>query len=156
MPMKGPGVDKTTAGPVLVGAAMELRVPDGIVGLVGDVARRHPDLIACQGHGTTYTYASLMSAVDRLAFWLCTMTEPGATVALYLPRSTTLPVVMLACLRSGRAFLPLDPSAPSLRLAGMLEDAKPALLLIADSRQRDALPEPLRAVPHGALDEALA
>ncbi|MED7948907.1 AMP-binding protein, partial [Streptomyces sp. BE303] len=50
---------------------------------------------------------------------------PGRWVGLALPRSVDLVVAMVAVLRSGAGYLPLDPGFPAERLAFMVEDAGP-------------------------------
>ncbi|KRA17573.1 non-ribosomal peptide synthetase [Lysobacter sp. Root604] len=54
---------------------------------------------------------------------------PGQIVAMALPRDENLLVAMLAIGFAGAAYLPLDPEAPEERLANMLDDARPVLLL---------------------------
>ena len=58
---------------------------------------------------------------------------PGSIVAMALPRDEHLLVAMLAIGFAGAAYLPLDPDAPDERLARMLEDAAPALLLTSSA-----------------------
>ncbi|AEV85018.1 thioester reductase [Actinoplanes sp. SE50] len=54
---------------------------------------------------------------------------PDTVVGLLLPRGTDLVVAMLAVLRAGGAFLPLDPAYPAERIRYMLDDAAPAVVL---------------------------
>lgn len=87
----------------------------------------HPALVA---GGTTLSYAELNSAANRLAR---TLVERGAgpesLVALALPRGTDLVVAILAVLKSGAGYLPVDPAHPAERIAFTLADAAPALVL---------------------------
>ena len=54
---------------------------------------------------------------------------PEQFAALLLPRSQELAVSMLAVLKTGAAYLPLDPDFPSERITYMLKDAQPACLI---------------------------
>jgi amino acid adenylation domain-containing protein len=56
----------------------------------------------------------------------------GAVVAVLASRSLELPVVLLGIMRSGGAYLPLDSEYPPARLAQMLEDARPSLVIVED------------------------
>lgn len=58
----------------------------------------------------------------------------GAVVALCLDRSIPLLVTVLALLRLGAVYLPLDPAYPAARLQQIIEDAKPALICLQDSQ----------------------
>jgi len=55
--------------------------------------------------------------------------RPGARVAVALPRSAERVLCMLAILRSGAAYLPLDPDQPAARLRRILEDARACVLI---------------------------
>jgi nonribosomal peptide synthetase DhbF len=97
---------------------------------IGEQAARTPDLPAVLHGGTTLTYRALDEAANRLARVLRDHgAGPERVVALALPRSEHLVVAMLAVLRSGAAFLPLDTAHPPERVAATLRDARPALLL---------------------------
>ncbi|MFJ8391177.1 AMP-binding protein, partial [Streptomyces sp. NPDC094438] len=65
---------------------------------------------------------------------------PERLVALALPRSESMVVALLAVLKSGAAYLPVDPAHPSERIALILGDAAPALL-VTDTATADALPD---------------
>ncbi|MGV4989156.1 amino acid adenylation domain-containing protein, partial [Streptomyces sp. NRAIS4] len=93
-------------------------------------ARTTPDSFAVVADDATLTYAELDSRANRLAHAL---TARGVTVedvvAVALPRSADLIVTILAVLKAGAAYLPLDPAYPAARIAAMVEDARPVLLL---------------------------
>ncbi len=78
----------------------------------------------------TLSYAALNARANRLAHLLIAQgAGPEQIVALALPRSAELIVGLLAILKSGAAYLPLDPDYPADRLAFMLADARPACLI---------------------------
>ncbi|WP_343943877.1 amino acid adenylation domain-containing protein [Pseudonocardia zijingensis] len=79
---------------------------------------------------TRLTYAELDARVNRLAHHLLAAgAGPERIVGLALPRSTDMVVALFAVLRTGAAYLPLDLEHPDERLAGMIADARPMLLL---------------------------
>ncbi|WP_307808090.1 non-ribosomal peptide synthetase [Streptomyces oryzae] len=110
-----------------------------------------PDSVAVVADGTTLTYGDLNVRANRLAHAL-TARGVGAedVVALALPRSADLVVAILAVLKSGAAYLPLDPGHPTARLTGMLDNARPVLLL-SDTATVDAVDSGSR-LPHLLLD----
>jgi amino acid adenylation domain-containing protein len=76
------------------------------------------------------TFGELETRSNQLARFLSSHgAGPGQTVAVRLDRSVLLPVSILAILKSGAAYLPLDPDYPAGRVEGMLEDAAPVRLL---------------------------
>ncbi|MFI5086156.1 MAG: amino acid adenylation domain-containing protein [Actinomycetales bacterium] len=75
-------------------------------------------------------FAGLDRRSNQLAHFLRAQgAGPGTTVAVRLERSTLLPIAILGVLKSGAAYLPLDPDYPAGRVEGMLDDAAPLLLL---------------------------
>jgi amino acid adenylation domain-containing protein len=103
---------------------------EDLLDLFAAQAAHTPDAIALVGESEACTYRQLSTRVEGLAARLRTQGVCAETgVALYLDRSLLLPVALLAVLRAGGAFLPLDPSHPPARLEAILEDAQPALLL---------------------------
>ena len=78
----------------------------------------------------TLTYAQLNREANRLAHFLIDEgIGPGDLVALALPRSIGMVVGLLAVVKAGGAYLPLDPDYPAERLAYMLQDAQPRCVL---------------------------
>ncbi|GLZ39063.1 non-ribosomal peptide synthase/polyketide synthase [Actinokineospora sp. NBRC 105648] len=91
-----------------------------------ELVARTPDAPAVEQDGTVLTYAELNTAANRLAHLLIERgAAPERVVALRLPRSLDLVVAQLAVLKSGAAYLPVDPNYPAERIAFMLDDAAP-------------------------------
>ncbi|MFI8214592.1 non-ribosomal peptide synthase/polyketide synthase [Streptomyces sp. NPDC085932] len=96
-------------------------------------AARHAHRPAVTHEDTTLTYAELNARANRLARLLAERgTGPGDLVALALPRSLELVVALLAVVKSGAAYVPLDPGYPAERLAHALSDSAPAVLLTTE------------------------
>jgi amino acid adenylation domain-containing protein len=87
------------------------------------------------------TYAELEAQANRLAHWLVGQgVVPGDRIGLCIGRDRRLPAMMLAALKAGAVYVPLDANYPSSRLRFMLEDVA-ARLVVADAAHFDLLPE---------------
>ncbi|WKX69271.1 non-ribosomal peptide synthetase [Streptomyces sp. XD-27] len=105
------------------------------------VAARAPRATAVVTADEELDYATLNARANRLAHHLIAHgVGQGDLVALALPRTAQLPVALLAVLKSGAGYLPLDPGYPAERVAAMLADARPALVL-ATTATAGALPD---------------
>ncbi|WP_435862636.1 amino acid adenylation domain-containing protein, partial [Streptomyces spectabilis] len=106
-------------------------IPDGLVHeLFQDQVRRSPDSVAVAYEGIELSYATLNAEVNRLARLLVARgAGPERFVAMAMPRSERMLVTLLAVLKSGAAYLPVDPEYPADRIAYMLDDADPALVV---------------------------
>ncbi|HZF89351.1 amino acid adenylation domain-containing protein [Streptomyces sp.] len=103
---------------------------DDVVTLVAEQARRTPGATALVHGERSLTYGELAGRVDLLARLLAGRgAGPGRLVALALPRDLDLVPTLLAVLRTGAAFLPLDPEFPAERLGAVLAEAAPALVV---------------------------
>jgi len=99
-----------------------------------------PDAPALEMAGEVWSYRELEERANRLAGLLrCRGVAVDNPVGICLDRSLALPVAVLAALKAGGAYLPLDPSYPLDRLAGMVEEAGLNLLLTGGSA-RERLP----------------
>ncbi|MEZ7154949.1 non-ribosomal peptide synthase/polyketide synthase [Streptomyces sp. MAD19A] len=93
-------------------------------------AARTPEAVALVFQGEEVTYAQLEARANRLARLLAEQgARPGRRVAVVLPRSADLVCVLLAVMKSGAAYLPVDPEFPAERRAYILDDAAPALVI---------------------------
>ncbi|MFY1704939.1 MupA/Atu3671 family FMN-dependent luciferase-like monooxygenase [Micromonospora sp. WMMA1923] len=113
---------------------------------VAEQVRRTPDAVAVVHGDTRLSYAELAERADRLAARLRAVgARPGTLVGICAGRSAELVVALLAVLRSGAAYVPLDPEYPLARLRLMLDDAEPVAVLV-DEAGRECL-GPLPAGP---------
>ncbi|MET8566301.1 amino acid adenylation domain-containing protein, partial [Streptomyces flaveolus] len=120
-------------------------LPDAtVVELFEAQAARTPDAVALSAtDGAELTYRELNARANRLAR-LITAHGVGAEdrVAVLLPRSAGMVTALMAVLKSGAAYVPLDPGSPAERLSYTLEDARPALLLTSSGVQTpDRVPQ---------------
>ncbi|MEU7063844.1 amino acid adenylation domain-containing protein [Streptomyces sp. NPDC046161] len=93
-------------------------------------AAKTPHLPAVVSAEATLTYRELDDASNRLARLLISRgVGPERIVALALPRSAALAVAVLAVLKAGGCYLPVDPEYPQERLSFMLDDTAPAVVL---------------------------
>ncbi|MFD3704960.1 amino acid adenylation domain-containing protein [Nocardia sp. NPDC058658] len=101
-----------------------------LVALLESAADTTPDALALVSDDIELTYAALHARANRLAHWLI---EQGIgtedIVGLRLGTSVEFIVAVLAVLKAGGAYLPIDPSYPDDRIEYLIEDAKPRLLL---------------------------
>lgn len=95
---------------------------------------RTPGAVAVTGGERSMSYRALDIASNRLARELRARgVEPGSRVAVALERSPELIVALLAILKSGSAYIPLDPEYPPVRLQYVLSNARPAALITQSS-----------------------
>ena len=99
---------------------------------------RTPNATAVMFENTLLTYTQLNARANQLAHHLIKLgVGPENIVALALPRSLELVVALLAILKAGAAYLPLDSDYPAERLRYMLQDAQPVCLIsILETTQR--------------------
>ncbi|VTU40757.1 Tyrocidine synthase III [Variovorax sp. PBS-H4] len=113
-------------------------------------AARTPEAVALVADHRSWRYAELDAQADRLACRLhAGGLGPGQRAALYIGRGADMIVAMIAVLKCGGAYVPLDPADPADRIARMLDDAAPQVVL-THRRLQAALPT--RDIPQLVLD----
>ncbi|WP_230882206.1 non-ribosomal peptide synthetase [Planomonospora sp. ID91781] len=124
-------------------------VPGGTaVDLFTEHVRRTPGAVALVAGETELTYAELDARANRLAHHLIALgAGPERHVGLSVPRSADMVVAFLAILKSGAAYLPLDPGHPAERLAVMLADAAPPIVVTGGGTTGLLTAGPLAAAP---------
>ncbi|MFC1421422.1 amino acid adenylation domain-containing protein [Streptacidiphilus cavernicola] len=121
-------------------------------------ALREPEAVAVSFAGRTLSYRDLDAASDRLAGRLRALGVGAETrVAVLQERSLDLVVSLLAILKAGGTYLPIDQRAPVARMAAVLADTGAALLLTDEPMDRHPVLEQLpQHTAHLTLDAAQA
>ncbi|MGH3969505.1 MAG: non-ribosomal peptide synthetase, partial [Mycobacterium sp.] len=130
---------------------------------------RAPAAVAISCGERSWTYRELDEAANRLAHLLAAQgVGPGDRVALLLSRSAEAIVAILAVLKAGAAYVPIDPAVPAARIAFMVSDAAPIAaittaglcprldgcdLLVIDVDDPAVDDQPRTALPVPALDD---
>ena len=119
---------------VLTQPATRVSVPE----LFAAQVARTPDAVAITFEGRSITYREVEEAANRLAHLLAGHgVGPGEHVALLLERSPQAVIAILAVMKTGAAYLPIDPGLPAARIGFMVADAAPiAAITTADLRSR--------------------
>ncbi|AUH50745.1 hypothetical protein CXB49_07990 [Chromobacterium sp. ATCC 53434] len=146
--------------------AGEAPAPATLLPLIESRAAATPDAAAVGDDGQSLSYAELNRRANRLARRLVALgVGPEDIVAVALPRLAETVVALLAALKAGAAYLPLDLDYPPARLAYMLADAEPRCVLshagvelppgvVRLDLDDAALREELAALPDGDLADA--
>ncbi|MFE9614016.1 amino acid adenylation domain-containing protein [Streptomyces sp. NPDC006012] len=107
-----------------------LRPGTTVHGLFEDQAARTPDAVAVSDEAGSWSYADLDAWAERIALRLrASGARPGTLVGVCAERGAGLVAGLLAVLKSGAGYLPLDPGLPADRLRHMLTDAAPVAVL---------------------------
>ena len=118
---------------------------DSVVDLFAEQVRRAPGALAVESGRTRWTYGELDRRSDELAATLVELgVGPGRNAAVCLERGSEFVLAVLAVLKTGAAYVPLDPQQPEAHLRRIVTDAAPQVLLTVD----DVGPDLADAVPH--------
>ncbi|MBV4495935.1 amino acid adenylation domain-containing protein [Pseudomonas sp. SWRI12] len=104
-------------------------------------AAQFPEHLALRDHNGPLSYAQLQARSNQLAHYLRAQgVGREDRVALYLDRSAQMVLAMLAVLKSGAAFVPLDVHQPAQRSLAILQQAQPVFVLSGSAGSAPALP----------------
>ena len=122
------------------------------------MAGAEPERLCLVDGPVSWSYGDLETAANRLAHRLVALgVGPEMRVALWLEKSVRLPMAILAVLKAGGAYLPLDRAVPVASLARMLALSSARLLLVdTELPEGLVLPDGCRALALAAEAEALA
>ncbi|WP_458695270.1 non-ribosomal peptide synthetase [[Mycobacterium] appelbergii] len=111
---------------VLTAPTIALSIPE----VFAEQVLRYPDAVAVTCDGNSMSYRELDEVSNRLAHLLVGLgAGAGECVALLLEHSVQAIVSILAVLKSGAAYLPIDPALPDARMQFMIEDAAPVVMV---------------------------
>ncbi len=130
-----------------------MEVPPGFVHQhFEERARSTPDATAVVCGDEQLSYAQLNTRANRLAYRLIGHgAGPDTCVALAVPRSVGAVVAILGILKSGATYVPVDPTQPPGRIAAMLDDLRPRLVLTGGDALPGSPPD-VPVLPLGAVD----
>ncbi len=114
-------------GPLSAAAS---RAPGNVLERFEYFADATPDAIAVQRDGEMLTYQDVDRRANQIAHTLIALgVSRGARVALCLDRRPPLILTLLGIMKAGACYVPLDPGNPVKRLHGIVEDARPSVLV---------------------------
>ncbi|KAF1006889.1 MAG: Tyrocidine synthase 3 [Luteibacter sp.] len=121
-----------------MGRGDAMMAADGLIhALFEEQARRTPQAVALEHAGRHLTYEELNARANRLARHLRDQgVGPDDRVALCVERGMDAIVAILATLKAGGAYVPLDPSYPDDRLAHIVRDSEPRVVLTLEAMDR--------------------
>lgn len=115
-------------------------IEQSIAGRFRTQVARNPDAVAIRDAEGTLSYGELNACSNRVAQAILALDLPPARgVALLLETSRSQVVGLLAVLKAGRFYVPVDPALPTARIAAILDDTAPALLVVCNSTKAQAL-----------------
>jgi amino acid adenylation domain-containing protein len=146
-PALPPHQHMTRAISVKTESGLEVPSPLCIPQRIASEGAARPQAVAISASGEVVTYGELERQSNQLARYLAAAgVGRESLVGLYLKRSPTFIVAALAALKSGAAYLPLDPDSPAERIAFMLQDSGVSAV-VTSGNLRDRLPSgPWRVV----------
>src|SRR5262249_15189403 len=108
------------------GLTRPMGTPVSIPALYAEHVQRAPGAVAISCGERSWTYREVEETANRLAHLLAGHgVGPGQCVALLLERSAEAIIAILAVLKTGAAYLPIDPALPAARMRFMVADAAP-------------------------------
>jgi amino acid adenylation domain-containing protein len=118
-----------------------------IVSLFEEQARQSPNNVAVSMDKQSMTYAELNLAAEKFASYLCNKGVGVETlVGLCLDRSLNMMVGLLGILKTGAAYIPLDPDYPKERLSAMIESSQLGII-VAQTATESCLPDAIHTSP---------
>ncbi|EQB2597532.1 amonabactin biosynthesis non-ribosomal peptide synthetase AmoG [Aeromonas salmonicida] len=124
------GTDRDALAAELASLPLDYPSRDTLLCHIERRAVQFPDSLAVSDGEGALSYGELEARANRLAHWLLTRgVTPGSAIGIQARRDVAFVVALLACWKTGAAYVPLDPAYPAERLAHILSDASIALVL---------------------------
>ena len=120
------------------------------------VAKR-PDAVAIVFGESRLSYGELNARANQLAHFLKSLeVQPNAIIGFCVERSVELIVTLLGILKAGCAYFAVDPTTPPKRLQFILEDARPAVIVVQSEQQEVVVNSVASAIKHPPIVVCLA
>src|SRR5687768_4709951 len=138
-------------------AAFRGRRGETIHGAFETLVAAEPQRLAVVASGQAISYGALNARANRLAWRLLQVldseTRMNPLVALHVEQGVETLVALLAILKTGSAYLPIDPELPLQRVRGMLTTAKPRLMLVRTRQFGDEVADLVQVATRAELEE---
>jgi amino acid adenylation domain-containing protein len=113
-----------------------------IDGLIAEQTQRTPDALAVICAGEHWTYRELDARANRIAHHMRRhVAGSGGRIGILMDRSATMLASLLAVMKAGHAYVPLDPANPPERLRRILQSADVSAVIVSGDVPLDGLPE---------------
>jgi amino acid adenylation domain-containing protein len=117
-------------GAQFAGLPKQYAIDDHLAARFSRLAEQQPQAVALRWQGRQLSYGELEARANQLAHELIARgVQPGQAVALCLERSFGMIIALLAVLKTGACYVPIEPTLPAARQRFMLEDSSACLLL---------------------------
>lgn len=124
-------------GAATVPAATSAATTHDVISLFEAQALRTPDALALRSNDRKYSYATVNRLANALSHRLIAAgVTPGSCVLLDVDRSAEFVIALVAILKTGAAYVPIDPAYPDARKRELSDDVKPSLTIDADRLQK--------------------
>jgi len=140
-----------------IDTAVSVDAGPSIAGRFESIVQQFPDASALLAADQRLSYLELNARANRMAHLLMQRgVEPGDRVALCLSRSVEQVVAILATLKAGAIYVPLDPQDPPERLQYLLDDSEPAVVVLDPEPGLEEIGDPARTLRLGDVADELA
>jgi len=126
--------DKTEASKPLESMAIDFGESRPIHVLIEENVRLHPERVAVRFEGRSLTYAELNRAADELVAHIVELVPPQTAIGVFADRSFDMVTALLAVLKAGCAYVPIDPSLPPDRVAKVADLAELQMILVGSAK----------------------
>ncbi|WP_183559193.1 non-ribosomal peptide synthetase [Mucilaginibacter sp. SP1R1] len=122
--------------------------------LIAERAVETPDQLALKFHDRVFSYKNLNEAANKLARYLMEQgLQRGDIAGLALDRSPEMVISLLAILKTGAAYVPLDPEYPKDRIEFMLEDSSAKILITSQKYHKHFIANSTEVLIEDALEK---
>jgi len=139
---------------MLNNTAVDYPKEKALIHLTAAAAHQYPDKIALKFHERTLTYKALNEAANKLAGYLIDQgLKRGDVAGVALDRSPEMVISLLAVMKAGAAYVPLDPEYPKDRIEFMLEDSSAKILITSEKYHNHFAANSIEVLIEAALEK---
>jgi amino acid adenylation domain-containing protein len=139
---------------MLNNTAVDYPKEKALIHLTAAAAQQYPEKIALKFHERTLTYKALNEAANKLAGYLIDQgLKRGDVAGIALDRSPEMVISLLAVMKAGAAYVPLDPEYPKDRIEFMLEDSSAKILITSEKYHNHFAANSIEVLIEAALEK---